>query len=297
MPANRSLTGKKILLGVTGGIAAYKSVEALRRLKQMGADVTVVMTASAREFVGPLTFEALCGHPVPTDMFSKDTGSQIPHIALAHWPDLVVIAPATANTVGKIAAGLADDLLSALVMATPAPVLLAPAMETNMYQNPIVTENLARLRGLGYRTVGPGKGFLASGGEGVGRPAGAFDADDVDMGHQKDRLLRAGAAEPGHEIAAAGGGLVDAAVDAVLRQHFGDAPEQGGLVRVEAAGAGGRRIGGVEADEFAEQVDGLPRVADGIEGAAVLRGRGAGGGEQEQEGGAEAHDGGLYLWT
>jgi phosphopantothenoylcysteine decarboxylase/phosphopantothenate--cysteine ligase len=154
---------------VTGGIAAYKSVELLRRLKQMGADVRVVMTAAAREFVGPLTFEALSGHPVQTGMFSKETGPQIPHIALAHWPDLVVIAPATANTVGRIAAGLADDLLSALVMASAAPVLLAPAMETNMYRNPIVTENLARLRGLGYRTVGPGTGFLASGGEGIGR--------------------------------------------------------------------------------------------------------------------------------
>jgi len=154
---------------VTGGIAAYKSVELLRRLKQMGADVRVVMTASAREFVGALTFEALSGHPVQTEMFSKEAGSQIPHIALAHWPDLVVIAPATANTVGRVAAGLADDLLSAVVMASAAPVLLAPAMETNMYRNPIVTENLDRLRGLGYRTVGPGTGFLASGGEGIGR--------------------------------------------------------------------------------------------------------------------------------
>lgn len=152
---------------MTGGIAAYKSVELLRRLKQMGAEVRVVMTASAREFVGPLTFEALSGHPVQTEMFSKD--ASIPHIALAHWPDLVVIAPATANIVGKIAAGLADDLLSAVVVASAAPVLLAPAMETNMYRNPIVTENLARLRGLGYRIVGPGTGFLASGGEGIGR--------------------------------------------------------------------------------------------------------------------------------
>ena len=135
----------------------------------MGADVRVVMTASAREFVGSLTFEALSGHPVQTEMFSKDTTSPIPHIALAHWPDLVVIAPATANTIGRVAAGLADDLLSAVVMASAAPVLLAPAMETSMYRNPIVAENLARLRGIGYRTVGPGTGFLASGGEGIGR--------------------------------------------------------------------------------------------------------------------------------
>ncbi len=154
---------------MTGGIAAYKSVELLRRLKTMGAEVRVVMTASAREFVGPLTFEALSGHPVQTEMFSKEAASPIPHIALAHWPDLVVIAPATANTIGRIASGLADDLLSAVVMASTAPVLLAPAMETDMYRNPIVTENLSRLRGLGYRTVGPGTGFLASGGEGIGR--------------------------------------------------------------------------------------------------------------------------------
>ena len=165
------LTRRKILLGVTGGIAAYKSADLLRRLRTMGAEVTVVMTPAACEFVGPLTFETLSGNPVHTEIFPKPRTPEIAHIALAHWPDLIVIAPATANTVGRIAAGLADDLLSALVMASTAPVLLAPAMETNMYRNPIVAENLDRLRRLGYRTVGPGTGFLASGGEGVGRMA------------------------------------------------------------------------------------------------------------------------------
>ena len=160
---------KKILLGVTGGISAYKSVELLRILKKMGADVSVMMTASAREFVGPVTFEVLSGHPVHTELFPKPPSPQIPHIALGQWADLMLIAPATANTIGKIAAGLADDLLSATVLASPVPILLAPAMETNMVQNPIVKENVSRLRGLGYLTVGPGEGFLASGTEGMGR--------------------------------------------------------------------------------------------------------------------------------
>jgi len=135
------LQGKTIILGVSGGIAVYKAVELLRLLTKAGADVHVIMTKNGCEFVAPLTFQTLSGHPVHTDLFSLSQEQEIDHISLADRADLFILAPATANLVGKIAQGLADDLLTTTVMATKAPVLIVPAMNTNMYENPIYQRN------------------------------------------------------------------------------------------------------------------------------------------------------------
>jgi phosphopantothenoylcysteine decarboxylase/phosphopantothenate--cysteine ligase len=168
-----ALEGKRVLLGVTGGIAAYKSVFLLRLLRRRGADVQVVMTESACEFVSPLTFETLSEKSVPIQMFKKsDTdGSPVEHIALAKWPDVAVIAPATANTIAKLAQGTTDDLLSAIVSAFTGITILAPAMNEHMWTNRIIRENLTRLGNRGFRVVPPGEGELACGDEGAGRMA------------------------------------------------------------------------------------------------------------------------------
>ena len=132
------LADKKIVLGVTGGIAAYKAAELVRELVRAEAQVYVIMTRSAQEFVTPLTFQTLSGNPVSTDLFNLIEESEIGHISLADRADILVIAPATANIIGKIAGGIADDMLSTVVMATQAPVLLAPAMNVHMWENPIL---------------------------------------------------------------------------------------------------------------------------------------------------------------
>ncbi len=163
------LKAKQIILGVTGGIAAYKAVELLRLLTKAGADVHVIMTASATEFVTPLTFQTLSMNPVSTTLFNLISEREIGHISLADRADLFIIAPATANIVGKLANGIADDMLTTTVMATKAPVLLAPAMNVNMYQNSIYRENEAKLRRHGYLFVEPAKGMLACGWEGEGK--------------------------------------------------------------------------------------------------------------------------------
>ena len=163
------LKGREIVLGVTGGIAAYKAVELLRLLTKAGANVHVIMTRAAQEFVTPLTFQTLSMNPVATDLFSLTSEREIGHISLADRAELVIIAPATANLIGKIANGIADDLLSTTIMATEAPVLIAPAMNVNMYQNPIYKENEERLRRHGYLFVEPARGLLACGWEGEGK--------------------------------------------------------------------------------------------------------------------------------
>lgn len=166
-----ALAGRKILVGVTGGIAAYKACELVSRLSQAGAEVRVVMTAAAQEFVAPLTFRALAHGPVFTGMFESPAEFDPVHVSLAEWPDAVVVAPATANVIGKIACGIADDLLTCAVMAARAPVLIAPAMNRAMWRNPAVRANVAALKRRGFRIVGPDEGYLACGDEGVGRLA------------------------------------------------------------------------------------------------------------------------------
>ncbi|MBI3609520.1 MAG: bifunctional phosphopantothenoylcysteine decarboxylase/phosphopantothenate--cysteine ligase CoaBC [Nitrospirae bacterium] len=164
-----ALRDKHILLGVTGSIAAYKSVLILRELIQAGARVTVVMTSSARQFITPLTFQVLSRRPVYTSLF--DPSDEIRHLTLAERADLILIAPATANIIGKIANGIADDLLTTLVLAGRAPLVIAPAMDGDMWTHPVLQRNLSVLDGLGVRVVPPEEGPLASGKEGMGRLA------------------------------------------------------------------------------------------------------------------------------
>jgi phosphopantothenoylcysteine decarboxylase/phosphopantothenate--cysteine ligase len=158
-----------VVLGVTGGISCYKSVELVRLLVKDNFVVQVIMTRGAMEFVTPLTFQTLSGRPVATETFNLTQESEIGHINLADSADVLVIAPATANVIGKIAAGVADDLLTTVVMATQAPALIAPAMNIHMYENPIVRENLRKLRRVGYHVMEPAEGYLACGYEGKGR--------------------------------------------------------------------------------------------------------------------------------
>lgn len=163
------LAGRTILVGVTGGIAAYKVCDVVSRLVKLGAKVYVIMTKAATKFVAPLTFQTLSGNPVFIEMLELPQLFHVEHIALAERADLCVIAPATANIVGKIANGICDDLLTTVISATRAPVLLCPAMNHNMYSNPIYQANEAKLKGLGYLFVDPGYGRLASGAIGRGR--------------------------------------------------------------------------------------------------------------------------------
>jgi len=163
------LQGKHILLGVTGSIAAYKSVLVLRQLVQAGAQVTVVMTSSAQKFITPLTFQVLSRRPVYTSLF--DPSEEIRHLTLAERVDLILIAPATANVIGKLANGIADDLLTTLAVASSSPMVIAPAMDGDMWTHPVLQRNLSVLDGIGVHVVSPEEGPLASGKEGMGRLA------------------------------------------------------------------------------------------------------------------------------
>jgi phosphopantothenoylcysteine decarboxylase/phosphopantothenate--cysteine ligase len=167
-----NLSEKSIVLGVTGGISAYKVVSLCSHLVKAGAQVDVVLTEAAREFVAPLTFQALTHRPVVTGMFALLAETEIGHVSLAKSADLLIVAPATANTIAKLAAGLADNMLTTTALATQAPMLLAPAMESQMWTNPLTQRNVSRLKELRDVTlVGPGEGRLASGTSGVGRMA------------------------------------------------------------------------------------------------------------------------------
>ena len=165
------LSGKTIVVGVTGSIAAFKAAEIVSQLTQRGAEVQVVMTANAARFITPLTLSTLAGQAVASDMFTEVAGWELEHISMADAADLVLIAPATANIIGKITNGIADDLLTCVVMATRAPVMIAPAMNQNMLENPITEANLAKLADLGYRIIESEVGRLASGAQGKGRLA------------------------------------------------------------------------------------------------------------------------------
>ncbi len=163
------LKGKNVVVGVAGGIAVYKVVDIVSQLKKQGANVYVIMTHSAANFVTPLTFREISGQPVVVDMWAETTNWNVEHISLASRADLFLLAPATGNIIGKIANGIADDMLTTTVMATTAPVLLVPAMNTNMYLNPIVQNNIGKLTELGYHFTKPESGMLACGVEGIGR--------------------------------------------------------------------------------------------------------------------------------
>jgi phosphopantothenoylcysteine decarboxylase/phosphopantothenate--cysteine ligase len=160
---------KTVVVGVCGGIAAYKALDVISSLKKKGIDVHVIMTKSAAEFVTPLSFQSLSQNMVITDMFAEPKAWEIQHISLAKKADLMLIVPASANIIGKISHGIADDMLSTTIMATSAPVVFAPAMNTNMYNNPIVQENINRLKGFGYNFISPASGRLACGDIGEGK--------------------------------------------------------------------------------------------------------------------------------
>ncbi|KMY53566.1 phosphopantothenoylcysteine decarboxylase [Bacillus sp. FJAT-27231] len=163
------LSKKKILLCVTGGIAVYKAAALTSKMVQAGAEVKVIMTKSACEFVTPLTFQALSRNDVYTNTFDEKHPEVIAHIDLADWADLIIVAPATANMIGKLANGIADDMISTTLLASTAPVWIAPAMNVHMYDHPAVKKNLATLAGFGWQFVEPGEGFLACGYVGKGR--------------------------------------------------------------------------------------------------------------------------------
>jgi phosphopantothenoylcysteine decarboxylase/phosphopantothenate--cysteine ligase len=169
------LSNKTIVLGITGGIAAYKAAEIASQLTQAGARVNAIMTKEALQFISPVTFRALTGRPVVTEMFDLASEFSTEHVSLAKAADIVVIAPATANIIAKLAAGIADDILCCIVLATKAPVLIAPAMETNMYNNPVTQDNLSKLKARDFVVIGPAIGWLASGKEGLGRLANIND--------------------------------------------------------------------------------------------------------------------------
>lgn len=166
---NAPLESRVIVLGVTGGIAAYKSCELVRRLKKQGADVRVILTRHAAKFVPPLTFQTLSGNPVADGMFDQPQAWEMKHIAWSKAADLFVVAPATANLLGKYANGIADDMLTSTLLATPAPVLLAPAMNVDMWLHPATRQNMETLLSRGVHTVGPEKGMLANGHSAIGR--------------------------------------------------------------------------------------------------------------------------------
>ncbi|MDU2116651.1 MAG: bifunctional phosphopantothenoylcysteine decarboxylase/phosphopantothenate--cysteine ligase CoaBC [Veillonella sp.] len=163
------MRGKHIIVAVSAGIAAYKAIEVVSRLRKKGAEVKVVMTQNATYIASPLTFGEISGHPVALDMFEQVHQWDVEHIALATWADAYVVVPTTANVIGKIYAGIADDMLTTTIMATTAPKYLCPAMNTEMYNNPITQRNLEGLRSLGYHIMDPAEGWLACGITGVGR--------------------------------------------------------------------------------------------------------------------------------
>ena len=192
---------KAVVLGVTGSIACYKAVDLASKLAQAGALVDVVLTRGAANFVTPLTFRSITHRPVVTDMFDPESELSVEHVALARRADIVVVAPATAHTIAKMAQGLADDTLTTTLLATTAPVLVAPAMDGHMYDNAATQENLANLKSRGITIVGPVAGYLASGMEGVGR---LVEPSEI-MGHIAAALGRDGDLAGRSIVVSAGG--------------------------------------------------------------------------------------------
>ncbi len=195
------ISNKTIILGITGSIAAYKATEIASQLTQAGVEVNVIMTKEAIEFISPVTFRAITGKPVVTEMFDLASEFSIEHISLAKAADIVIIAPATANIIAKLAAGIADGMLCCTVLATKAPVLIAPAMETNMYNNPATQDNLSKLKARNFVIIAPATGRLASGKEGLGRLA---DINDI-IGSIRQVLGRGGDLADKDIVVTAGG--------------------------------------------------------------------------------------------
>ena len=187
------LVGYEVLVGVCGGIAAYKVCQVVSELAQRGAGVTVAMTEAGMRFVGPVTFQALSNRPVLTSLWAEHDAGEVTHIARTDAADLVLIAPVTANMIGKIAGGIADDLISTLVMSAASPVVLAPAMNERMWANPVVQRNVGVLKERDFVLVGPGEGWLACRDRGPGRMAEAREILDVVTALLRTRPPKAGA--------------------------------------------------------------------------------------------------------
>ena len=245
------LTGKEIVLGVTGGIAAYKAAEVVSRLRKMGASVHVIMTENARQFITPLTLETLSGNPVVHDTFERPATWEVEHIALAKRAEVFVIAPATANILAKMACGIADDMLSTTVLATKAPVLVVPAMNTGMWTAPATRQNVETLRQRGVCFVGPEAGFLACGDEGSGRmsePAAIVEAIEAILCPRRDM--------EGLRVMVTAGGTRER-LDPV-RYIGNDSSGKMGFALAEAARARGAEVTLVCGHTTAKRPEGIP---------------------------------------
>ena len=239
------LKNKHILLGVTGSIAAYKALEIISLLKKQGAEVKVIMTKSATEFVTPLSFSSLTNNPVAIQMFDTPITWDIEHISLAKWADIALVAPATANIIGKLASGIADDMLSTVLMATKAPIMIAPAMNTAMYDNPATQANISTLKERGIEFVEPASGVLACGDSGKGKlevPETIVDCVINKIGFEKDLkgiklLVTAGATmesiDPVRYITNHSTGKMGFAIAKAARYRGADVTLIHGLVSVE----------------------------------------------------------------
>jgi phosphopantothenoylcysteine decarboxylase/phosphopantothenate--cysteine ligase len=263
------LDGKRILLGVGGGIAAYKAPDLVRRLRDEGAEVRVVVTAAGARFVSPLSLEVVSGHPVGTDLWEPGEGSRIVHTDLAKESDLVLVAPATADFIGKVRHGLADDLLSTSVMASRTPVLLCPSMNTEMLENPIVRENLRALEALGrYLVLDPDSGLLACGIVGPGRlpdPPVVVEACVRALGPRDLAGVRvvvtAGptreALDPVRFLSNPSTGTMGFALARALAARGADVSLVAGPVQLQTPPGVSRRLDVISADEMARAVEGL----------------------------------------
>ncbi len=225
------LAGRRIVLGVSGGVAAFKAAYLARRLVEAGAEVRTLLTSSAREFLGPQTLAAITGSPPYTDLFGSESVS--PHTELARWADVIVVAPATAATLARIATGLSEDFLSATILAFAGPVVLAPAMHTEMWEQAATQRNVERLAGDGYNMVGPEEGALAGGDEGTGRmsePEDIVDAIEKALG---------GGSLTGTAVLVSAGGTREP-IDPVRYLGNRSSGKMGTAIAEEAAGRGAR---------------------------------------------------------
>lgn len=279
-PTVLTLASRRILLGVSGGIAAYKAADLVRRLKEAGAEVQVVMTASAQQFVTPLTFQALSGRPVRTTLFDPAAEAAMGHIELARWPDLILIAPASANTLSRLAQGAADDLLSTLCLASDKPLAVAPAMNRLMWAHPATQSNLATLRARGVQILGPGAGSQACGETGDGRmwePLQIREAVANLLGEGPLRgakvVLTAGptreAIDPVRFISNRSSGKMGYALAGALRQLGAQVTLLSGPTHLTAP-AGVNRIEIETAEQLLEQSLAASRIADIFIGAAAV---------------------------
>jgi phosphopantothenoylcysteine decarboxylase/phosphopantothenate--cysteine ligase len=251
-----------ICLGVTGGIGAYKAVEVARLLQKRGYDVQAVMTRSAKKFVGPLTFEAITRRPVISGQFVPGLNSNVEHIAIASSAVLLLVAPATANIIGKFANGIADDFLSSLHLATKAPVLMAPAMNVNMWEHPAVQENMQRLTARGVRFVDPGEGYLACGWIGKGRLA---EPDAI--AEAADRMLRPSQTMAGRRVLVTAGPTYED-IDPV--RYIGNRSSgRMGFAIAEAAAARGAEVRLVSGPTDVAAPSGMSQIAN-VRGAAEM---------------------------